>query len=51
MLASLGLSLWAGAVVFKRVEQPRPTLMRWLMGVALFMASVALAMHISRALG
>jgi hypothetical protein len=51
MLASLGLSLWAGAVVFTRVEQPQPTPVRWLTAVAVFMASVALAMHISRALG
>jgi len=51
MLASLGLSLWAGAVVFKRVEQPRPTPLRWLTAVAVFMASVARAMHISRAMG
>ncbi|PUE11811.1 hypothetical protein B9Z51_01555 [Limnohabitans sp. T6-5] len=51
MLASLGLSLCAGAVVFKWVEQPKPSLVRWLFGVAAFMASVALAMKLNSLAG
>ena len=47
MLASLGLSLCAGAVLFKWVEQPRPSLKRWAAWVAVFMVSVALAMKIN----
>ena len=51
MLASLGLSLCAGALVFKWVEQPRPSLQRWAVWVAVFMASVALAMKINSLVG
>jgi len=51
MLASVALSLCAGAVVFKFVEQPKPSLVRWLMGVTVFMASVALAMKINSLAG
>lgn len=51
MLASLGLSLWAGALVFRHVEQPRPDLRRWLTWLAVFMASVALAMKINSLAG
>jgi len=47
MLASLGLSLCAGAALYKWVEQPRPSLQRWAALVAVFMASVALAMKIN----
>ena len=47
MLASFSLSLCAGAVLFKWVEQPRPSLKRWAAWVAVFMASVALAMKIN----
>jgi peptidoglycan/LPS O-acetylase OafA/YrhL len=47
MLASLALSLCAGAALFKWVEQPRPSLKRWAAWVAVFMASVALAMKIN----
>lgn len=46
MLASLGLSLCAGAVLFQYVERPQPNLARWWIAVAVFMASVALAMKI-----
>ncbi len=51
MLASFGLSLCAGALVFKWVEQPRPSLKRWVSWVAVFMASVALAMKINAIAG
>ena len=51
MLASLGLSLCAGAVLFKWVEQPKPSLKRWAAWVAVFMASVALAMKINSLAG
>ena len=47
MLASLGLSLCAGAVLYKWVEQPQASLKRWLAWVAVFMASVALAVKIN----
>jgi peptidoglycan/LPS O-acetylase OafA/YrhL len=47
MLASLGLSLCAGAALFKWVEQPKPSLKRWAAWMAVFMASVALAMKIN----
>ena len=47
MLASLGLSLCAGAALFKWVEQPKPSLKRWAAWVAVFMVSVALAMKIN----
>lgn len=51
MLASAGLSLCAGAVLFKWVEQPRPDLKRWMAWVAVFMASVVLAMKINSLAG
>ena len=51
MLASLGLSLCAGAALFKWVEQPRPSLKRWAAWVTVFMASVALAMKINSLAG
>ncbi len=51
MLASLALSLCAGALVFTLLEQARNTLMRCLVGLACFMASVALAMNISSGAG
>lgn len=51
MLASLGLSLCAGAVLYKWVEQPQASLKRWLAWVAVFMASVALAMNINAIAG
>jgi peptidoglycan/LPS O-acetylase OafA/YrhL len=51
MLASLGLSLCAGAALFKWVEQPRPSLKRWVAWVAVFMVSVALAMKINSLAG
>ncbi len=51
MLASLALSLCAGALVFKWVEQPRPSLQRWAVWVAVFMTSVALAMKINSLAG
>ncbi len=51
MLGSLALSLLAGALLFKYVEQPRPTFMRWLRWVGIFMFSVALAMHINSLAG
>ena len=51
MLASLGLSLCAGAALFKWVEQPKPSLKRWAAWVAVFMASVALAMKINSLAG
>jgi hypothetical protein len=47
----LALSLCAGALVFKWVEQPRPSLQRWAVWVAVFMASVALAMKINSLAG
>ena len=47
MLVSFALSLCAGAVVFKHVEAPQPSLVRWLAWVVVFMASVALAMKIN----
>ena len=47
MLASLGLSLMAGAVVFRHVEQAQPSLKRWAVWVAVFMASVATAMQLN----
>jgi peptidoglycan/LPS O-acetylase OafA/YrhL len=47
MLASLGLSLLAGAVVFRHVEQAQPSLKRWAVWVAVFMASVATAMQLN----
>ena len=51
MLASLALSLCAGALVFKWVEQPRPSLQRWAVWVSVFMVSVALAMKINSLAG
>ena len=51
MLASLGLSLCAGALVFAHVERPQPGWVRWLSAVAVFMASVALAMLINSQAG
>lgn len=47
MLASLGLSIGAGAVLFHFVEQPKPNVQRWAMWVLIFMTSVALAMRIN----
>ena len=47
MLSSLGLSLCAGALVFAHVERPQPSLKRWAAWVAVFMASVAVAMQIN----
>ena len=47
MLSSLGLSLCAGALVFAHVERPQPSLKRWVAWVAVFMASVAVAMQIN----
>jgi len=51
MLVSLALSLCAGAALFKWVEQPKPSLKRWVVWVAVFMASVALAMQINSLAG
>jgi peptidoglycan/LPS O-acetylase OafA/YrhL len=51
MLASLGLSLSAGAVVFEHVEQAEPSLKRWAAWVTVFMASVAIAMQINALAG
>ena len=51
MLASLALSLCAGAALFRWVEQPTPSLKRWAAWVAVFMASVALAMKINSLAG
>lgn len=48
MLASWALSLGAGAVVFRQIEMPVPTLKRWVTWVAVFMASVAVAMQLHR---
>ena len=45
MLASLGLSLLAGAVLHRWTERQRPTWRRWLLWVAVFAASAMLAMH------
>jgi peptidoglycan/LPS O-acetylase OafA/YrhL len=47
MLASLGLSLCAGAAVFRHVEQAEPSLKRWAAWVTVFIASVAVAMQIN----
>lgn len=47
MLASMGLSLCAGAALYKWVEQAQPSLQRWAVWVAVFMASVAMAMKIN----
>jgi peptidoglycan/LPS O-acetylase OafA/YrhL len=47
MLSSLGLSLCAGALVFAHVERPQPSLKRWAAWVAVFMASVAVAIQIN----
>lgn len=51
MLASLGLSSLAGAAVFRHVEQIEPSLKRWAVWVAIFMASVAMAMQINSLAG
>jgi peptidoglycan/LPS O-acetylase OafA/YrhL len=47
MLASMGLSLWAGGLLFKQVEHPPATFKRWLSWSGVFMSSVALAMLIN----
>jgi peptidoglycan/LPS O-acetylase OafA/YrhL len=44
MLAALGLSIMAGAVLYERVEKPAATGSRWLTWAAVFMASAVLAM-------
>ena len=44
MLAALGLSMMAGAVLYERVEKPAATGRRWLTWAAVFMASTVLAM-------
>jgi peptidoglycan/LPS O-acetylase OafA/YrhL len=51
MLVSLGLSLCAGAAVFRQVEVPAPSLRRWVTWLAVFMASVAVAMQLNRLAG
>jgi peptidoglycan/LPS O-acetylase OafA/YrhL len=51
MLLSLILSLLAGAVVFRYAEQAPPNFKRWLAWVAVFMASVALAIRINSMAG
>jgi hypothetical protein len=51
MLLSLILSLLAGAVVFRYAEQAPPNFKRWLAWVAVFMASVALAIKINSMAG
>ena len=47
MLASMGLSLWAGGLLFKQVEHPPASFKRWLAWSGVFMSSVALAMLIN----
>lgn len=44
MLASLLLSLWCGGWLYRWVERQPPTVWRWLSWVAVFMASVGVAM-------
>jgi len=46
MLASVALSLLAGAVVHRWTERRRPTWRRWLMWVAVFAASAMLATQV-----
>lgn len=51
MLASLGLSIGAGAWLFEHVEQVRADVQRWLVWVAVFMTSVLVAMQLNSVLG
>lgn len=44
MLVSVGLSLWAGGLLFKYVEEPIANGSRWLVWSGVYMASVGLAM-------
>ena len=47
MLASLMLSLMAGALLYRLVENRAPTLWRWWLWIGVFKASVALALFIN----
>lgn len=47
MATSLGLSVLAGAGLYRLTELPRQNLRHWLLWVGVFMASAALAMHMT----
>ena len=45
MVIALGLSVLAGAGLYRLTEQPRQSVRQWLLWVGVFMASAGLAMH------
>jgi peptidoglycan/LPS O-acetylase OafA/YrhL len=51
MLASLGLSVCAGALLYQHVEQVQATVQRWVALAAIFMTSAAVAMQLNSAWG